>query len=241
MSEEILKRIIRPEKAAAVKKRQIKMDLRKVEHRLKLAKYNPAFAPKPVEDPAAEKRRRRLERQAAHRHGHHHHGHHQHHGDPNDPNHKHEHHQHHEHGHGHGHGHGKHHPHQPKYDEYGLEIEPEISNNHAAGAGAVDAQISSSSESSDSSSSSDDEQAVAHTAPVTMKSAKEIISEIKTGRLTCMPGPEWRLVYVGNGNTYACTNVVSDEALLSEPRLTADVSFCVQTLGLEYPVRCTLY
>jgi hypothetical protein len=56
-------------------------------------------------------------------------------------------------------------------------------------------------------------------------------------RVTFVPGPDWKLIYVGNENEYACTGVVSDDVLANEPKLTVSVGFILQTLGLEFPVR----
>lgn len=59
--------------------------------------------------------------------------------------------------------------------------------------------------------------------------------EYSDPRVTVIPGMEWKLVYVGNDNRYACTGLVPRAVLETEPHLRVGVMFAIQTHGLDWP------
>jgi hypothetical protein len=53
--------------------------------------------------------------------------------------------------------------------------------------------------------------------------------------ITEKAGEEWHLVYIGNDNNYAVTDIVPLETIQNEHGLVVACSFCVQTIGREFP------
>ena len=54
--------------------------------------------------------------------------------------------------------------------------------------------------------------------------------------ITIKMGPEWELLYVGNGNSYECHGIVPKEVCKAEPNLSVAVSFAYQVKGAEFPM-----
>lgn len=54
--------------------------------------------------------------------------------------------------------------------------------------------------------------------------------------ITIKIGPEWELLYVGNGNSYECHGIVPKEVCKAEPNLSVAVSFVYQVKGAEFPM-----
>ena len=54
--------------------------------------------------------------------------------------------------------------------------------------------------------------------------------------ITVKIGPEWELLYVGNGNSYECHGIVPKEVCKAEPNLSVAVSFVYQVKGAEFPM-----
>lgn len=46
---------------------------------------------------------------------------------------------------------------------------------------------------------------------------------------TVLPGPEWRLVYVGNDNNYACGGLLPDDVIADQPHAIATITFSVSS------------
>ena len=52
---------------------------------------------------------------------------------------------------------------------------------------------------------------------------------------TVVPGPEWRLLFVGKEQHYAATSIMPDDVLYREPDRVCPMTFCVQSEGVDFP------
>ena len=60
--------------------------------------------------------------------------------------------------------------------------------------------------------------------------------KVARSRIKIDPEPDWELIYEGKDLSYAVEASVPDVILEREDGVTIEMSFCMQTLGTEYPI-----